>query len=159
MATSVTYLKRNRSHFPPLPESITKYFKDIVDACRREDPSTRLAAREILGMVPSSDKNSRDHQNHHHQQQEHGQPRLLPQQDSTADVESLAAASAAERYHAATAKKGPCPFTSVTHVTKETLTSTKRITTTACITVTINTCWWSWARLGVVSCRGVVILA
>lgn len=39
---------------PPLPDSIPKYFRDIVDACRREDPSKRPAAREILEMFPSS---------------------------------------------------------------------------------------------------------
>ncbi|KAL9610742.1 MAG: hypothetical protein Q9167_004561 [Letrouitia subvulpina] len=39
---------------PLLPESIPKYFRDIVDACRREDPSKRPAAREILQMFPCS---------------------------------------------------------------------------------------------------------
>lgn len=72
---------------PPLPESIPKYFRDIVDACRREDPSTRPAAREILGMFPSLDENSFHHQSHHHQHQGHGQPHPLPQQN---DIEILA---------------------------------------------------------------------
>ncbi|KAI4162645.1 MAG: hypothetical protein LQ342_003691 [Letrouitia transgressa] len=39
---------------PPLPESIPKYFRDIVDACRREDASERPAAREILEIFPRS---------------------------------------------------------------------------------------------------------
>ena len=39
---------------PPLPESIPKYFRDIIDAYRREDPSERPAAREILEMFPFS---------------------------------------------------------------------------------------------------------
>ena len=33
---------------PQLPKSVPKYFRDIVDACRRADPGTRPAAREIL---------------------------------------------------------------------------------------------------------------
>ncbi|KAL9102357.1 MAG: hypothetical protein Q9163_002479 [Psora crenata] len=52
---------------PPLPESIPKYFRDIVDACRREDPGTRPTAREILEMFPSLDENPPYHQNHHQQ--------------------------------------------------------------------------------------------
>lgn len=39
---------------PPLPESIPKYFRDIVNACRKEDPSERPAAREILEIFPQS---------------------------------------------------------------------------------------------------------
>lgn len=75
---------------PQLPESIPKYFRDIVDACRREDPSTRPAAREILERFPPSDENSPHHQNHHQQQQEHGQPHLLPQQNHSPDIKILA---------------------------------------------------------------------
>lgn len=70
---------------PPLPGSIPRYFRDIVDACRREDPSTRPAAREILGMFPFSDEVSPLHH-----QQGHGQPQSLPQLNRTADVEYLA---------------------------------------------------------------------
>ena len=70
---------------PPLPGSIPKYFRDIVDACRREDPSTRPAAREILGMFPSLDESFP-----HHQQQGNGQRQSLPQQNRTADIENLA---------------------------------------------------------------------
>ena len=33
---------------PPLSESVPKYFRDTVDACRRENPSERPAAWEIL---------------------------------------------------------------------------------------------------------------
>lgn len=71
---------------PPLPESIPRYFRDIVDACRRTDPSARPAAREILEMFPSLDEESP----HHHQQQGHGQAHLLPQQNHKPDIESLA---------------------------------------------------------------------
>ncbi len=69
---------------PPLPGSIPKYFRDIVDACRREDPSTRPAAREIIGMFPSSDEDSPHHQ------QGHEQPQTFPQQNHTPDIETLA---------------------------------------------------------------------
>ena len=74
---------------PSLPRSIPKYFRDIVDACRREDPSTRPAAREILGMFPSSDEDSPYHQNHHHQQG-HGQLQPLPQQNHMPDIDTIA---------------------------------------------------------------------
>ena len=73
---------------PPLPGSIPQYFRDIVDACRREDPSTRPAAREILEMFPFSYENSSHHQNHR-QQQGHEQPQTLPQQNHTPDIENL----------------------------------------------------------------------
>ena len=39
---------------PTLSESIPKYFRDIVDACRRANPSERPAARELLEMFPFS---------------------------------------------------------------------------------------------------------
>ena len=59
---------------PRLPESIPRYFRNIVDACRRTDPSARPAAREILEMFPSLDEEIP----HHHQQQGHGQSHLFP---------------------------------------------------------------------------------
>ena len=71
---------------PPLPGSIPRYFRDMVDACRRTDPSARPAAREILEMFPSLDEGS----SHHHQQQGHEQSQLLPQQNHKPDIESLA---------------------------------------------------------------------
>ena len=74
---------------PPLPGSIPKYFRDIVDACRREDPSTRPAARELLGMFPPSDEECPHHQNRHHQQG-HGQPQPVPPQNHMPNIESLA---------------------------------------------------------------------
>ena len=74
---------------PPLPGTIAKYFRDIVDACRREDPSARPAAREILGIFPSSDEDSPHYQNHHHQRQGHEKPQPLPQQIHKPDIETL----------------------------------------------------------------------
>ena len=92
---------------PPLPESIPKYFRDIVEACRREDPSTRPAAREILKMFPSSDENP----HHHHQQQEgHGQPQFLPQQNHILDIETLADSFRNCKIACSLCKKRPIPF-------------------------------------------------
>lgn len=39
---------------PQLPDDIPKYYRDIVDACRAENPSDRPAAKEILQRFPFS---------------------------------------------------------------------------------------------------------
>lgn len=70
-------------------------------------------------------------------------------------------ASASEKLHAASVTKdpSPCPSTTVTHVTTQTLTSVKRVTIVACTAMTMNMFWWSWERLGVGLWRGGIILA
>ena len=39
---------------PPLPEGTPRYYSDIVDACRAENPSDRPTASDIIKMFPSS---------------------------------------------------------------------------------------------------------
>jgi hypothetical protein len=95
---------------PPLPESIPKYFKDIVYACRREDPSTRPAAREILEMFPSSDENSPDHPNHDQKQRGHGQPNLFSQQNHTPDIQTLADGVSVAKIACSICAKRPVPL-------------------------------------------------
>ena len=39
---------------PRLPESIPQYYRDVVDACRAEDPKDRPAAWRLLELFPST---------------------------------------------------------------------------------------------------------
>jgi serine/threonine protein kinase len=41
---------------PRLPESIPQYYRDIVDACRAEDPNNRPTAWRLLELFPSTSK-------------------------------------------------------------------------------------------------------
>jgi hypothetical protein len=41
---------------PRLPESIPQYYRDVVDACRAEDPNDRPAAWRLLELFPSTSK-------------------------------------------------------------------------------------------------------
>ena len=75
---------------PRLSESIPKYFRDMVDACRREDPGTRPAAREILEMFPFAVETSSDHQKYNQHEQGQGRLHLLPEQNRTPDADILA---------------------------------------------------------------------
>ena len=43
---------------PRLPESIPQYYRDIIDACRAENPNDRPAARTLLEMFPPTDEPS-----------------------------------------------------------------------------------------------------
>ncbi|MCJ1279822.1 hypothetical protein MMC21_007646 [Puttea exsequens] len=71
---------------PRLPESVPKYFRDLVDACRRADPDARPAAREILAMFPSSHEDSPQRQQ---EQDGYEQIQLRPQQDCAPDIDTL----------------------------------------------------------------------
>ena len=38
--------------FPPLPESVSKYYREIVDQCQAENPGARPATRDLLKNFP-----------------------------------------------------------------------------------------------------------
>ena len=71
---------------PRLPESAPKYFRDIVDACRRADSGARPAARQILEMFPSSHEDSPRRQQ---QQDGHERIQLRQQRSCAPDIDTL----------------------------------------------------------------------
>ncbi|OAK97740.1 hypothetical protein IQ06DRAFT_36722 [Phaeosphaeriaceae sp. SRC1lsM3a] len=40
------------SKLPPLSEKVPAYYRQMVEACRRDDPSTRPSANQLLAMLP-----------------------------------------------------------------------------------------------------------
>ncbi|KAF2033180.1 hypothetical protein EK21DRAFT_86605 [Setomelanomma holmii] len=49
------YMDTERGTFalPPLDAKIPEFYKDMVDACRRDDPSKRPSAMQLLDMMPT----------------------------------------------------------------------------------------------------------
>ena len=48
--------QHNYAALPPSPETIPKYYREIVDVCRAKDPLERPTARELLYLFPPSKK-------------------------------------------------------------------------------------------------------
>ena len=86
---------------PLLPDTIPVYYRDIVDACRREDPCARPAAREILDIFSSYERKGPD------QQRGRGQPGLLQQQNHRPDIETVADSISIYRTSCSICKRRP----------------------------------------------------
>ncbi|KAH7080204.1 hypothetical protein BKA63DRAFT_237873 [Paraphoma chrysanthemicola] len=50
------YMDTERGIFvlPPLDAKVPQYYRNMVDACRRDDPSTRPTATQLLSLMPTS---------------------------------------------------------------------------------------------------------
>lgn len=45
-------LERGKAELPPLPEQVPAFYRDMVEACRRQNPDTRPSAHQLLAMFP-----------------------------------------------------------------------------------------------------------
>lgn len=45
------------SKLPPLSTKVPAYYRELVEACRRDDPSTRPSASQLLAMLPQVEHN------------------------------------------------------------------------------------------------------
>jgi hypothetical protein len=110
---------------PRLPENIPLYYRDIIDACRAEEPNERPAAWRLLELFPSTS-------NSESSQTEDSKPESM-------DVSSLRKDSLSKT----TAESPPKRLSStVISARREITIFVRHAMTEGCIVMKETICWW-----------------